>query len=82
MDLGEALAAIIQGFKLIGDGVVALIQIILSVFGFQVPEILIRLLMLALLAFTIWKYGKLIPKITLLIILFITISTLTGLIIL
>ena len=79
MDLGEALVAIIQGFKLIGDGLTALIQIILSVFGFQVPEVIMRLIMLGLLALFAWRYGKLIPKLLMLVIAFIFLSTLIGL---
>lgn len=79
VDLGTALAAIIHGLKLVGDGIVALLQILFAIFGFYVPEILIRLVMLGLLAFTIWRYGKLIPKLTLLIIAFTAISTLLGL---
>lgn len=76
--IGEALNLLIQGFRLIGDAITIIIQIVLAGFGFNVPDWAIRLMMLGFLALAVWRYGRLIPKLVFAAIGFIFLSTLVG----
>ena len=80
-NVGDALNLLLQGFKAIGDAITILLQALFSALGWDVPDYAIRLIMLGLLAVVVWRYGKLLPKLLLLVIAFIFISTLVGLLI-
>ena len=77
--VGDALNLLLQGFKAIGDAITILLQMLFDVLGWNVPEWAIRLIMLGLLALVVWRYGRLLPKLILLVIAFIFVSTLIGL---
>ena len=78
-NIGDALNLLLQGFKAIGDAITILLHALFSALGWNVPDYAIRLIMLGLLAVVVWRYGKLLPKLLLLIIAFVFASTLIGL---
>jgi len=77
--VGDALNLLLQGFKAIGDAITILLQALFSALGWSVPDYAIRLIMLGLLAAVVWRYGKILPKLLLLIIAFVFASTIVGL---
>ena len=77
--VGDALNLLLQGFRAIGDAITILLQLLFSALGWNVPAWAIRLIMLGLLAVVVWRYGKLLPKLLLLVIAFVFASTLIGL---
>mgnify|MGYP000383167350 CR=1 FL=1 len=78
-NVGDALNLLLQGFKAIGDAITILLQALFSALGWNVPDYAIRLIMLGLLAAVVWRYGKLLPKLLLLVIAFVFASTIVGL---
>lgn len=78
--LVETLAKIYQGIRLLGDGLILLLQMLLSMFGLQVPDVAVRIGAIILLVLSIWKIGNVVGKIWICALAFLLISMFAGLI--
>jgi len=76
----EVLGALVQGFKLIGDGTAALIGAVLASLGFSVPDWIIRVVMLFTSAIAVWRFAGALPKLLLIALVILFVSTMLGLI--
>jgi hypothetical protein len=79
MDLQTALTGILQGLGLLGNGIVYVIKFIFGIFGFDIPDWAISIATIVVLLLTVLAIGSKLNKIVLIILVFLAISTGTGL---
>lgn len=76
--IGEALGLLLDGFAKIGDGFTLLLSAFFNIFGLQVPEVVIRVVVLLFTALFVWKLFRRLPKIVVVLMLVVFASVLTG----
>ena len=79
-NVATALDLLIEGFTLIGDAITMILVLIFAALGLPVPDWAVRLIVLAFTGLAVWRFGKMIPKLLLVAIGFVALSTVLGLI--
>jgi hypothetical protein len=79
MDLGESLAKLLGGLRTVGDAFTELVLYLFQLLGIQVPAMAVRLATIIFIILVVWKYSDAMSRIALYILLFILLSTGTGL---
>jgi hypothetical protein len=79
--LGFILASLLliwNGLRMLGEGIIGVIRAVLGIFGVVVPDFIIELATIIVFLLVIFKYGKHISKIILVILLLLLASVLFG----
>jgi hypothetical protein len=82
MDLLGLLQVLWDGFQAIGGALVGIVRALLGLFGLEVPDFVVELATIIALLIIIYKYGKFIGTILLVILLLMLASTFFQLLIL
>ena len=78
--LEQIITKLFLGIKQVGNALVSLLTyIIYTATGITIPALVIRLVLLALIAFMLYRYSKLMPKAILILAVIVAIAILIGL---
>jgi len=79
-EVSAAFWKVIEGLRLVGDGLTMIIRYVLVAFGVQVPDIAVRVAALLVMMLAVWRYGRTLSKIILVALSFVLASMAAGII--